>query len=76
MKVYPYTSITTKSPRRVVQIIRKIPGVVRADALFGTPDAVAIVEGEDIGSMDAVIDRIVEVPEVLATDSKVTRWID
>jgi len=76
MKVYPYTFITTEFPRRVVQIIRKIPGVVRADALFGTPDAVAIVEGEDIGSMDAVIDRIVEVREALATDSKVTCWID
>jgi len=26
--------------------------------------------------MDAVIDRIVEVPEVMATDSKVARWIE
>ena len=56
--------------------MRKIPGVVRADGLFGTPDAIAIVEGDDIGSMDAVIDRIVEVPEVNGTDSKVARWID
>jgi len=34
------------------------------------------VEGGDIASMDAVIDRIVEVPEVLGTDSKVARWIE
>jgi DNA-binding Lrp family transcriptional regulator len=52
-----------------------MPGVVKADALFGTPDAIAIVEGEDIASMDAVIDRIVEVPGVDGTDSKVARWI-
>jgi len=34
------------------------------------------MEGDDIASMDAVIDRIVEVPEVVATDSKVARWIE
>jgi DNA-binding Lrp family transcriptional regulator len=60
----------------VVQAVRKIPGVVKADALFGTPDAIAIVEGDDIASMDAVIDRIVEVPGVAGTDSKVARWIE
>jgi hypothetical protein len=26
--------------------------------------------------MDAVIDRIVEIPGVLGTDSKVARWIE
>ena len=76
MKVWAYVFITTKQPRKVVQAIRQIPGVVKADGLFGSPDAIAIVEGEDIASMDAVIDRIVEVPEVLGTDSKVARWIE
>lgn len=76
MKIWAYTFITTQQPRKVVQSIRKIPGVVRADALFGTPDAIAIVEGDDIAAMDAVIDNIVALPEVLGTDSKVARWID
>jgi DNA-binding Lrp family transcriptional regulator len=75
VKVWAYVFISTKQPRKVVQTIREIPGVVKADALFGTPDAIAIVEGEDIASLDAVIDRIVEVPEVDGTDSKVARWI-
>jgi DNA-binding Lrp family transcriptional regulator len=75
VKVWAYVFISTKQPRKVVQTIRHIPGVVKADAIFGTPDAIAIVEGEDIASMDAVIDRIVEVPEVDGTDSKVARWI-
>lgn len=75
MKVWAYIFITTQHPRKVVQAIHTIPGVVKADALFGTPDVIAIVEGEDIASMDAVIDKIVEVPEVLGTDSKVARWI-
>ena len=76
MRVWAYVFITTRQPRKAVQAIRKIPGVVKADALLGTPDAIAIVEGDDIASMDAVIDRIVEVPDVMATDSKVARWIE
>ncbi len=76
MKVWAYVFISTGQPRKVVQAVRKIPGVVKADALFGTPDAIAIVEGDDIASMDAVIDRIVEVPGVAGTESKVARWIE
>jgi DNA-binding Lrp family transcriptional regulator len=75
VNVWAYVFISTKQPRKVVQTVRQIPGVVKADALFGSPDAIAIVEGEDVASMDAVIDRIVEVPEVDGTDSKVARWI-
>jgi DNA-binding Lrp family transcriptional regulator len=76
MKVWAYVFITTNQPRKVVQAVRQIPGVVKADALFGTPDAIAIVEGDDIASMDAVIDQMVEVPSILGTDSKVARWIE
>lgn len=76
MKAWAYVFITTQHPRKVVQTIRGMRGIVRADALFGTPDAIAIVEGDDIAAMDAVIDRIVEVPEVAGTDSKVARWIE
>jgi DNA-binding Lrp family transcriptional regulator len=63
-------------PKRVVREIRKLDGVVRADALLGTPDVIAIVEGDDLAEMDSVIDRIAELPGVLDTESKVARWID
>jgi DNA-binding Lrp family transcriptional regulator len=76
MKVWAYVFVSTKQPRKTVQAMRRIPGVLKADALFGTPDAIAVVEGDDLAAMDAVIDRIVEIPEVLSTDSKVARWID
>lgn len=76
MKVWAYVFVTTKQPRKAVQALRQIPGVVKADGLFGSPDAIAIVEGEDIASMDAVIDRIAEITEVLGTNSKVARWIE
>jgi DNA-binding Lrp family transcriptional regulator len=76
MKVWAYVFITTSTPRAVVQKVRKIPGVAKADALFGTPDVIAIVEGDDIASMDQVIDEIALIKGVAATDSKVARWID
>jgi hypothetical protein len=74
--VWAYVFIRTQQPRKVVQSVRQIQGVVKADGLFGTPDAIAIVEGENIATMDAVIDRIVEVSGVLSTESKVARWIE
>ena len=76
MKAQAYVFIDTENPgpKRIVAEIRKIAGVVRADALFGTPDVVAIVEGDDIAKMDAVIDQIAELSGVRDTDSKVIRW--
>jgi DNA-binding Lrp family transcriptional regulator len=77
MKVQAYVFVDTKNPgpKRIVTEVRKIPGVVRADALFGTPDVIVIVEGDDIAKMDAVIDKIAELSGVLDTDSKVIRWV-
>lgn len=77
-KVQAYVFIDTRNPgpRRVVRQVRGLAGVVRADALLGTPDLVALVEGDDIAAMDAVIDSIAELDGVLDTDSKVVRWID
>jgi hypothetical protein len=49
--------------------------MVRADALFGTPDVTVIVEGEHIAKMDAVIVQIAEFSGVRDTDSKVIRWM-
>jgi len=77
MKVQAYVFIDTEipGPRRVVAEVRNITGVVRADALFGTPDVLALVEGDDVGKMDEVIDEIAEGDGVLQTDSKVARWV-
>jgi AsnC family. len=60
---------------RIVREVRKVPGVVRADALFGVPDIVALVEGDDLGVMDEVINRIVELDGVVDSESKVIRWV-
>ncbi len=76
VSTWAYIFVTTRQPKKVLRIVRRIPGVVHADALFGSPDVIAIVAGRDIAEMDAVIDRIAEVQLVLATDSKVARWLD
>jgi DNA-binding Lrp family transcriptional regulator len=77
-KVWAYVFIDTENPgpKRVVRELRKLSGVLRADALLGTPDVIAIVEGDDIAAMDGVIDQIAELDGVIDTESKVARWID
>jgi AsnC-like helix-turn-helix protein len=76
VQAYVFVDTTNPGPKLVVKEIRNLAGVVRADALFGVPDVVALVEGDDIASMDAVVDRIAELEGVLDTESKVVRWID
>ena len=77
-KVQAYVFVDTHNPgpKKVVREIRKLDGVVRADALLGVPDVIALVEGDDIAAMDAVIDRIAELDGVIDTESKVARWVD
>ncbi len=77
MKFQAYVFVDTKNPgpKHLVGKTRKIPGVIRADALFGVPDIIALVEGQDIAKMDVVIDQAVELKGVLDTESKVVRWV-
>ena len=60
-----YVFIASRQPKKVLRAVRRIDGVIHADALYGTPDVVAIVAGADIAAMDAVIDRIADVPDVI-----------
>jgi Lrp/AsnC ligand binding domain len=76
MNTWAYVFIYSRQPKKVINNVRKISGVVHADALFGSPDIIAIVEGKDIKSMDAVIDKIAEIPQIINTDTKVARWIN
>lgn len=76
MTVWSYVFISTRYPKKVLRAVRNIEGVIHADALFGSPDIIAIVEGGDVAAMDAVIDRIAEIGDISATDTKVARWID
>jgi DNA-binding Lrp family transcriptional regulator len=77
MKVEAYVFLDTENPgpMRIVKQVRKIAGVVRADALFGVPDIIALVEGEDLAAVDEVINRLVEIDGVIDSESKIIRWV-
>jgi len=75
VRAYVFVRTTNPGPRAACLAIRGLPGVVRADALFGGPPVVAIVEGEDLAAMDAVIDAIAELPMVTDTETHVVRPI-
>jgi hypothetical protein len=76
MKTWAYVFVSTRFPKRLLPKIRSISGIIHADALFGSPDIIAIVSRDDIASMDSVIDDVAELPDVLGTDSKVAHWLD
>ena len=76
MTVWAYVFITSRHPKRLLPLVRGIGGVVHADALFGSPDIIAIVVGENIKAMDEVIDQVAELADVASTDTKVARWLD
>jgi hypothetical protein len=77
MKTQAYVFLDTinPGPMRIVKEVRKIAGVVRADALFGVPDILVLVEGNDLAQIDDVINRIVELDGVVDSESKVIRWV-
>jgi DNA-binding Lrp family transcriptional regulator len=75
IEAYVFISTTNPGPRAACQAIRKLDGVVRADALFGGPPVVAIVAGDDLTAVDRVIDAIVELPMVTDTETYVVRDI-
>jgi hypothetical protein len=78
MSTQAYVFVTTNNPgpRSACRQIRKLPGVLRADALFGGPPVIAIVEGADLAEMDAVVDAIVALDVVTDTETHVIRPID
>jgi len=76
VRAYVFVTTTNPGPRAACRAIRKIPGVVRADALFGGPPVIALVEGRDLAEMDAPIDAIVNLSMVVDTETHVVRDIE
>ncbi len=75
VQAFVFVSTTNPGPREVCRAIRKLDGVVRADALFGGPPVVVIVQGADLVAMDRVIDEIVALPMVVDTETHIVREI-
>lgn len=75
-EAYVFVYMTNPGPRAACKRLRKLSGVVRADALFGGPPVVAIVQGKDLSEIDLVIDKIVELPMVEDTETHIVRPIE
>jgi hypothetical protein len=73
IQAYVFVSTTNPGPRAACLAIRRLDGVVRADALFGGPLVVAVVEASDLRALDAVIDRIIDLAMVTDTETHVVR---
>ena len=73
IQAYVFVSTTNPGPRAACLAIRAIDGVVRADALLGGPPVIALVEGDSLGSLEVVIDAIVDLPMVTDTETHVVR---
>lgn len=48
MSVWAYVFISSRHPKRLLPRVRGVVGVVHADALFESPDIIAIVAGRDV----------------------------
>jgi hypothetical protein len=75
-EAYVFVRTSNPGPRAACQEIRTLDGVVRADALFGGPAVDAIVRGDDLRSLDLVVNAIVVLPMVEDTDTHIVRPID
>lgn len=75
MLAYVFVSTTNPGPRAACQAIRRLPGVVQADALFGGPPVVAIVEGDDLSAVDETVDAIIDLEMVTNTETHIVRPI-
>ncbi|HYJ70147.1 MAG TPA: Lrp/AsnC ligand binding domain-containing protein [Nocardioidaceae bacterium] len=73
VQAYVFVSCTNPGPRATCLAVRRMDGVVRADALFGGPPVVAVVEGDDLAALESVIDGIVDLPMVTDTETHVVR---
>lgn len=75
MSVEAYVFITTTNPRPARGVSGHQTPARRGSCRRAVrhPDVVAIVTGDDLAGMDAVIDRIVEPPEVRAGRRRCSR---
>jgi hypothetical protein len=74
-EAYVFVYTTNPGPRAACKRIRKISGVVRADALFGGTPVVAIIQGIDLAKLDQVVDKIVDLTMVKDTETHIVRPI-
>jgi Lrp/AsnC ligand binding domain len=75
VEAYVFVSTTNPGPRAACQAIRKLQGIVQADALFGDPPVIAIIRAADLAQVDQCVDAIIGLPMVTDTETHIVRDI-
>jgi nitrate reductase NapAB chaperone NapD len=70
LSVSAYVFVSCIRPKAVLRNLRRLPGVVKADALAGSSEAIVVVEEESWEGLEALLSRIRDLPGVLAANSK------
>jgi nitrate reductase NapAB chaperone NapD len=69
-RVLAYVFIRAERPSEVVEQVRRIRGVLKADTLQGSGEAIAVVEGRNLEGLEALVSRIKSLPGIVAAKSK------
>jgi DNA-binding Lrp family transcriptional regulator len=68
MKAYVLIDVRTGELREAVQQLRRVDGVVEAYMTFGSYDAIAVVEANDVNEMGRIISTSIQpIPGVIET---------
>ncbi len=75
LSVRAYVMIVAKpgTSEDVVNTIRKVKGVVKADSVYGRFDAIVTIEAPDVGALSKVVyDMIEKTPNIVHTETALT----
>ena len=74
VRAYVLIVVEPNAEHRVVEDLKKIKDVVRADVVFGEYDVIAIVETKDVASLSKIITKIrSRTKGVLKTSTMITQ---
>ncbi len=64
IKVSAYVFVSCCQPQRIAMALRRLPGVVKADALLGASEAVLVVEQKSFESLQSLLSTVQSTPGV------------
>jgi hypothetical protein len=64
VKISAYVFVSACQPKRVAFALRRLPGVLKADALSGTSEALLVVERGDLEGLQRLLNTVQSIPGV------------
>jgi len=63
-KISAYVFVSACHPKRIAFALRCLPGVVKADAIQGSSEAVLVVEGRNLEALQSLLSTVQSTPGV------------